>query len=66
MNCPFCHLPVREDETAVTVGDQRAHGRCVQEDAARQSRPFRERVSFDDRGPEDGRSLKEKGRELRE
>lgn len=68
MNCPFCHKPVGDHQTSVQVGDQRAHASCVQDDAARQSRPFRERVGFDDRGPDDnGRNLKERiSREIRE
>jgi hypothetical protein len=65
MNCPFCHQPVEERSPATTVGDQKAHASCVQRDAERQTRPFREEVSFDDRP--DTKPLKEGlGRELRD
>ena len=60
MNCPFCHYPVTSPADAVKVGDQWAHAPCVEHDALRQTRPFRERVTLDDRGPEPGQPLKER------
>jgi hypothetical protein len=66
MTCPICRQHVlRED--AVPYGDKQAHQRCVADEAQRQSRPFRERVSLDDRGPEAGTPVKESvDRELRD
>ena len=67
MSCPFCHHPVRTGEKAARVGGQLAHDVCIEADALRASRPFRERVTLDDRAPEEGKPVKESvDRELRD
>lgn len=67
MDCPFCKNPVRTGEKAAKVGGQLAHDHCIEADALRASRPFRERVTLDDRAPDEGKPVKEQiARELRD
>ena len=64
MNCPFCREPVTDtQEFQALEGGLRAHTKCLRRQG-KPGRPFREQVSFDDRGPEAGQPLKE--REIRE
>jgi hypothetical protein len=67
MDCPYCRNPIRTGEKAAKVGDQLAHDQCIEAHALRQSRPFRERVTLNDRAPEEGKPVKERdARELRD